>query len=135
MPAVSVVLPVHNRARLLQTAIDSVLNQTFVDYEVIVVDDGSTEDLLADVPGLSHPKVRYFRQSNQGVAAARNNAISRARGAALVFLDSDDAFMPQGLQLLLSLDFHIRKVRQQSRIPFCDQQLLAPPISGFTHGL
>jgi glycosyltransferase involved in cell wall biosynthesis len=99
-PAITVVIPVYNRAQLLQCAIESVLAQTFSDYEMIVVDDGSTDDLNALVPGLHHPRVRYVRQANQGVAAARNNAFGQARGAELVFLDSDDALMPRGLELL-----------------------------------
>jgi glycosyltransferase involved in cell wall biosynthesis len=86
----SVIIPTRDRAPVLFRAIDSVLAQTFPDFEVIVVDDGSRDDtpLLAGVR--SDPRVRYLRQEPQGVAVARNAGSSHAQGRYLVFLDSDD---------------------------------------------
>jgi glycosyltransferase involved in cell wall biosynthesis len=97
MPSVSVILPVYNRAAVLQRAIRSVLAQARVDCELIVVDDGSTVDLPAAVPELSAPGVRYHRQANQGVAAARNAGLRLAEGGLIAFLDSDDELLPEAL--------------------------------------
>lgn len=100
MPAISVIIPTYNRAQLVEMAVQSVLAQTFRDYEVIVVDDGSTDETEAVVAGLG-PQVRYLRRANQGPSVARNTGISAARGAYISFLDSDDVFRPQNLELLL----------------------------------
>ena len=92
MPAVSVVIPSYNRASLLKEAIDSVLSQDFDDFELIVIDDGSTDD----TPGLlqSYPNICVVRQDRRGVSAARNAGIRRASGRFLAFLDSDDLWLP-----------------------------------------
>ncbi|NVM57275.1 MAG: glycosyltransferase family 2 protein [Desulfobacterales bacterium] len=92
MPAVSVIIPTYNRARFLKEAICSVLAQDFHDFELIVVDDGSTDDspqLLG-----SYPKIRIVRQDRRGVSAARNAGIARAPGRFVAFLDSDDLWLP-----------------------------------------
>lgn len=91
-PVVSVVVPTYNRKNCLREAIDSVLCQSFTDHELIVVDDGSDDgtDVLAAEYAARYPSVRYVRQQNQGVAAARNCGIAAARGEFLCFLDSDD---------------------------------------------
>ena len=92
MSTVSVVIPSYNRASLLKEAIDSVLGQDFDDFELIVVDDGSTDD----TPGLlqSYPNICVVRQDRRGVSAARNAGIRRASGRFLAFLDSDDLWLP-----------------------------------------
>jgi glycosyltransferase involved in cell wall biosynthesis len=92
MPTVSVVIPSYNRASLLKEAIDSVLGQDFDDFELIVIDDGSTDD----TPGLlqSYPNICVVRQDRRGVSAARNAGIRRASGRFLAFLDSDDLWLP-----------------------------------------
>jgi glycosyltransferase involved in cell wall biosynthesis len=100
MPAVSVIIPVFNRPSQLRRALESVLAQSFDDFEIIVVDDGSTEDLWAKVPALGQPRVRYIRQQNQGTGAARNKAVEAARGEYISFLDSDDVFLEDNLKLL-----------------------------------
>ncbi len=89
----SVVIPTYNRSRLLRVALDSVLAQTFSDYEVIVVDDGSTDETKEYLATLGD-RVRVFTQSNQGSGAARNLAIKHANGHYLAFLDSDDVWFP-----------------------------------------
>ena len=89
-PKVSVIIPTYNRAAKARNAIDSVLNQTFHDLEIIVVDDGSSDDterILGDAYGA---RIRYFAQANQGVSAARNKGLAEARGEWIAFLDSDD---------------------------------------------
>ena len=95
-PLVSVIIPVYNGARFLRAALESVFAQTYRPLEVIVVDDGSVDDSGAIAQ--SFPEVHYIRQENQGVAAARNNAIEVARGEFLAFLDQDDLWRPEKLK-------------------------------------
>jgi glycosyltransferase involved in cell wall biosynthesis len=97
MPKVSVILPTHNRAYLVSEAIESVLNQTFHDFELVVVDDGST-DLTPHVLQRWGGRIRCVRQENAGVSRARNVGIGVARGRYLSFLDSDDLWLPRKLE-------------------------------------
>ena len=90
---VSVVTPVHNRARHLPPAVDSVLAQGFPGVEHIVVDDGSTDGTTAAAARYGD-RIRYVRQENAGPSAARNRALSLARGEYVAFLDSDDVWLP-----------------------------------------
>lgn len=98
-PSVSVVIATYNRANFLRQTIESVLNQSFRDFELIVVDDGSTDDTrrLIDSCG---PKIRYYYQENRGPAAARNLGVRQARATWLAFQDSDDLSTPDHLQVL-----------------------------------
>ena len=93
-PAVSVVVPTYNRAGTLPRALKSVLNQDFTDFELIVVDDGSTDDTTAAVKELDDPRIRYIQQDNAGVATARNTGIRAARAEFIALLDSDDEWLP-----------------------------------------
>lgn len=97
-PLVSVVIPTHNRGALLRAALDSIHKQTFTDFEVIVVDDGSDEDIAAAIAG--HPCQPQFIQlpMQSGPAAARNRGIHAARGELISFLDSDDLWTPTKLE-------------------------------------
>jgi hypothetical protein len=97
---VSVVVPTYNRAVPLRQAITSALRQTWTDLEVVVVDDGSTDDTPAVVADMARcdGRVRYLRRPNGGVAAARNTALSKCRGGLIAFLDSDDAWQPWKLR-------------------------------------
>jgi glycosyltransferase involved in cell wall biosynthesis len=96
-PIVSVVLPTYNRAGFLPDAIQSVLDQSFEKWELLVVDDGSTDETSIVVQGFRDPRLRYLYQENAGVGAARNNGIAEARGEFVAFLDSDDFWLPQKL--------------------------------------
>ena len=96
-PLVSVIIPVYNGARFLRAALESVFAQTYRPFEVIVVNDGSTDD--SGVIAQSFPEVRYIQQENQGVAAARNRAIEAAEGEFFAFLDQDDLWTPEKLKL------------------------------------
>jgi glycosyltransferase involved in cell wall biosynthesis len=96
---VSVVIPTYNRLAYLMEALRSVFVQTFSDYEVIVVDDGSTDGTEAAL-GAYADRIRYLHQENQGAAAARNLGIGRARGEWIAFLDSDDMWEPEALERL-----------------------------------
>jgi glycosyltransferase involved in cell wall biosynthesis len=94
---VSVVIPTYNRAVKVAEAIESVLAQDFGDYEIIVVDDGSTDDTGARLAARGEPRLRYVRQPNRKTAAARNAGVAVARGALVSFLDSDDLWKPDKL--------------------------------------
>jgi glycosyltransferase involved in cell wall biosynthesis len=98
-PAVSVIIPTYNYARFLAEAVDSVLCQTFGDLEVIIVDDGSTDNTPDVVrPYLSDERIRYIRQENKGLSAARNTGIRAARGEFIALLDADDVWLPSKLE-------------------------------------
>ena len=103
---VSVVIPTYNRAKYVARAIESVLAQAYTDYEIIVVDDGST-DKTRDVLQVFSDRVHYVYQDNAGPAAARNKGIAQAGGKWLAFLDSDDVWTPDklGKQLSESIRF------------------------------
>ena len=96
-PLVSVIIPVYNGARHLGAALESVFAQTYRSFEVILVDDGSVDD--SGVIAQSFPEVRYIHQTNRGVAAARNNGIEAARGEFFAFLDQDDLWTTEKLQI------------------------------------
>ena len=96
-PFVSVIIPAYNSADFLGQAIDSVLAQTFMDLEIIVVDDGST-DRTPEVSAQYSDHITYIRQSNSGNAAARNRGVAEARGRWLCFLDADDLWEPRKLE-------------------------------------
>ena len=96
-PLVSVVIPTYNSAEFLIQALESVFNQTYTNYEVIVVDDGSTDNTRQVIEPY-RSRLNYIYQANQGVAVARNKGIEVARGEWIAFLDADDLFLPQKLQ-------------------------------------
>ena len=100
-PLVSVIIPTYNRAKLLGRAVESVLDQTMPDHEIIIVDDGSTDDTHRTAAGFGRV-IRYFRQANAGPGAARNRGIESARGEWIAFLDSDDRWMPEKLLIQLN---------------------------------
>ena len=95
-PLVSVIIPTYNRGWVVQEAIDSVLDQDFRDYELIVVDDGS-DDNTREILGAYGKAITVLQQSNRGVSAARNRGIAEAAGRLIAFLDSDDLWLPRKL--------------------------------------
>jgi glycosyltransferase involved in cell wall biosynthesis len=96
MALVSVIIPCYNQARFLGEAIESVLSQSYPHFEVVVVDDGSTDN--TQEVASRYPGVRCIRQENRGLAGARNEGIRRSRGSYLVFLDADDRLLPEALE-------------------------------------
>jgi glycosyltransferase involved in cell wall biosynthesis len=99
-PLVSIVLPTFDRMRCLPTAVLSIQSQTMADWELIVVDDGSTDGTDDWIRGLSEPRLRYVRHDHRGnIAAARNIGLDAARGTWIAFLDSDDRWRPHKLVL------------------------------------
>lgn len=98
-PTVSVIIPTYNRAHLIGRAVQSVLAQTYKDFEIIVVDDGSTDNTEEVVKNFGNSRIRCARHGeNKGAAAARNTGIKIARGSYIAFLDSDDEWLPEKLE-------------------------------------
>lgn len=103
-PLVSVIIPSHNRAGLVSRAVRSVLDQTHQAIEVIVVDDGSTDDTGTVVRGIADSRVRYLRHEQaRGACAARNSGIDAAQGEWMAFLDDDDRFLPAKIERQLAV--------------------------------
>lgn len=96
VPLVSVIIPTYNRAAMVGQAVESVLAQTYSDFELIVVDDGSTDE-TDKVLSAYRDRIRLLQQSNRGVSAARNHGIRNAKGRLIAFLDSDDLWLPEKL--------------------------------------
>ena len=109
----SVIIPLYNKAAYIERAIQSVLSQTFQEFELIVVDDGSTDDSFAQLSVISqqlsvdapeiYKKVRVFQQQNQGVSTARNNGVKLAKYEHIAFLDADDSWEPAYLEEMKGL--------------------------------
>lgn len=112
MPTVSVIIPTYNRAAVVTEAIDSVLAQTFRDFELIVVDDGSTDDTRDRLAAYGE-RIRLICQENHGVSHARNVGIRAARGQYIALLDSDDLWLPK------KLDTQVAAMTAQPDIPLC----------------
>jgi len=104
-PLVSVIIPTYNRGWIVRDAIDSVLGQTYADFELIVVDDGST-DRTPPILDAYGDRLRVIRQANQGVSAARNRGIGESSGPLIALLDSDDIWLPK--KLAVQVDFFKR---------------------------
>jgi len=104
MMKVSVIIPTYNREQLLKRAIQSVLNQTFRDFEIIVVDDGSTDNTKEIIDSFTSDKIKYIYESNSGGAARpKNTGIKNAQGKYIAVLDSDDEWLPQKLEKQIEL--------------------------------
>lgn len=103
-PAVSIILPTFNRAKTLKRAVDSVLRQTFTDFELIIVDDGSTDETTEVLDAFrDHRQIQIISQFRQGCAKARNVGLSWSRGRYIAFQDSDDEWLPQKLEKSIDL--------------------------------
>src|SRR5579862_1320744 len=98
MAKVSVIIPVYNGAATIGRALASVFAQTFTDYEIVVVNDGSTDDTASVLAGYGD-RIRTILLSNSGPSAARNAGVSASSGEYLAFLDDDDEWMPRKLEL------------------------------------
>jgi glycosyltransferase involved in cell wall biosynthesis len=99
-PFFSIIIPTYNRAQMLPKAIKSVLAQTFTNWELIIVDDGSSDRTKEIVLRYKDERIKYIYQENQERSAARNNGIQNSKGIYICFLDSDDYFLPERLELL-----------------------------------
>ena len=122
MPKVSVIIPAYNRANLLPRALETVFQQTFKDYEVIVVDDGSQDETPDDMKQFAG-RVKYIRKENGGSASARNRGIEESRGEYIAFLDSDDTWVPEKLvEQVNVLDAHPNVGIVYARMPIINAQ-------------
>ena len=99
---VSIVLATYNRAHLLEQAIQSVLNQTYENYELIVIDDGSTDDSVDLISKFRDPRIKLITTAHIGRSAARNLGLSQCKGDYITFLDSDDLYLPNKLEIQVS---------------------------------
>ena len=97
MPKISVVIPLYNKEKSVASTLRTVLNQTFTDYEIVIVNDGSTDNSVAEVEKIYDARIRLINQQNAGVSAARNRGIEEANGELIAFLDADDEWKPEYL--------------------------------------
>src|SRR5687768_3986107 len=115
-PLVSVILPVYNGGMYIETAIVSVLSQSYRNLELLIVNDGSTDNSEEVISRYLHsdPRVRYFKQENRGVAAARNVGLAEMKGSYFAFLDADDVYTVDSIALRMS------KFEKSDALAFCD---------------
>ena len=103
MPKIAVIIPLYNKENFIKKTLESVLNQTFTDFEVLVIDDGSTDQSFEIVSQFSDERIKLFQQENKGAASARNLGIEKATGELIAFLDADDYWFPNHLEELFKL--------------------------------
>ena len=108
MPKISVIMPVYNSEKYLREAMDSILNQTFTDFEFIILDDGSTDSSPAIVAGYDDPRIRFYQnEKNMGVAATLNRGLELATGEYIARMDGDDVSLPRRFELQVAyMDTH-----------------------------
>lgn len=99
----SIVIPLYNKANYIENTLRSVLNQTFTDYEIIVINDGSTDNSVVKVLEFNDSRIQLYNQKNQGASVARNLGIEKAKYDYIAFLDADDLWMPNHLETLKTL--------------------------------
>lgn len=98
-PKVTVFIPVYNAEKYLKECIDSILTQTFTDFELLLIDDGSNDGSAAVIAAIADPRIRYVKnEKNMGIARTRNRGLELARGEYIAFIDSDDICVPQRLE-------------------------------------
>ena len=114
---ISIITPTYNRAHLLPRMVNSVLNQTFKDWELIIVDDGSTDDTSQIVQNFKDSRIKYFPKENSGATASRNLGVNKAQGDYIIFLDSDDEAKANWL-----LEFH-KKIEGGANLICCGMEI------------
>lgn len=100
MPFFSVIIPLYNKADYISDCLKSALNQTFGDYEIVIINDGSTDASVSVVDTFKSDKIKVFHQDNAGASAARNNGVNLAKGTYIAFLDADDIWKPNHLKCI-----------------------------------
>lgn len=100
VPYVSIIIPAYNMAPWINETLYSVLQQTFEDWECLIIDDGSTDNTVTEANALADPRIKIFSQTNKGVSAARNCGLELAQGQYIAFLDADDIWAPRALELM-----------------------------------
>lgn len=115
---ISVVIPLYNKEKQIAHTLQSVFNQTFQNFEVVIVDDGSTDGSVAEVEKLSDSRIRLIHQKNAGVAAARNRGIEEAKGDLIAFLDADDEWKPE----YLATQYHLSQKYPNCSVFACNYE-------------
>ena len=100
---ISVVIPLYNKERYIERAVYSVLSQTFQQFEIVIVNDGSTDGSVSVIERMNNPLIRLIHQKNGGVSAARNRGIEEARFEYIAFLDADDEWKENHLEVIAGL--------------------------------
>lgn len=131
---ISVVIPLYNKSNCIRDTIDSVLNQSFSNFELIIVNDGSTDNSAEIVSGINDRRLRLFNKNNQGVSSARNYGIGKATGEYIFFLDADDIIKPDCLEEFNSLTIEfpeasIYTANFIARHPAGDEQIICRSIT------
>ena len=96
----SIIIPLYNKADTIRSTIESILWQNAMDYEIIVVDDGSTDNGVDIVRSIDNEKITLYQKENTGVSATRNYGVARANGDWVLFLDADDRLLPDALEII-----------------------------------
>ena len=124
-PKVSVIIPLYNKEQWIRESIESILNQSFSDFEIVVIDDGSTDRGAEIVSSIKDERVRLFCQKNSGVSSARNRGIELSRGEYITFLDADDIYNKEHLKYLIdgfkrfqNIDFVADRIIEINRIEY-----------------
>ncbi len=102
LPLVSVILPTYNRAYIIAEAVKSILSQTYSNWELLIVDDGSADETEEVIRRIRDKRIKYYYKANAGPCAARNYGISKAKGQWITYLDSDDILLPECLETMVS---------------------------------
>jgi glycosyltransferase involved in cell wall biosynthesis len=119
-PLVSVVMPAYNASKYIAVSIESVLNQSYKNFELIIVDDGSTDNTKEVIAGFKDERIKYFHKENGGASSARNFAVGKAEGDFIVVLDADDMIMPE---LICSCLDEFEK-HPEADLVYCDDSLI-----------
>lgn len=105
-PRISIIVPVYNKQKQIERCILSVVKQSYKEWELILIDDGSTDDSAFIIQSyLSDSRISYFYKENGGVSSARNMGMKKASGEWIIFLDADDYFLPNALSILFDFAF------------------------------
>ncbi len=143
----SVIIPLYNKDKYIKRTLDSVLKQTFTNFEIIIVDDGSTDNSCEIVESISDPRIRWIRQENGGPSKARNRGIKEAKGQFIAFLDADDQWLPEKLEKQYGLHSKnpevvwscsgykvVGGIREQT-VSYSEEGILADAIDAIVDGL
>jgi glycosyltransferase involved in cell wall biosynthesis len=127
MPKVSVIMPTYNRDWIIERAINSVLHQNFRDFELIIIDDGSTDDTDKIVSKIADKRIIYKKQDNKGQSSARNAAVKISRGSLISYLDSDNVWYPNFLEVMTE------ELVDDILLAYCGQNMLL--VDGGKHNM
>ena len=115
---ISVVIPLYNKEKSIASTLRTVLSQTFSDYEIVIVNDGSTDNSVAEVEKVRDDRIRLIHQQNAGVSAARNRGIEEAKGELIAFLDADDEWKPE----YLATQYHLSQKYPECSVFVCNYE-------------